>query len=106
VTGVRLMTLLFFMTFVKILERDIERLDLCVCDRHMNVSPLGIAESIHSVFLLNVPRTAMVGGFDAVFANACDMKGLQRAYRRIVCARDSPSRADPDRHVPHAMVIQ
>lgn len=101
----RLMSLFFFMTYAKILERDFERLDLCVCYRHMNVSPLGIAEGIHSVFLLNVHRTAMLDGFDAVFANACDMEGLQRTRRSIVCARDSPGRAYPDRHAPLAMVI-
>ena len=68
----RPMTLGFFLTsFVKMLERDSERLELCY--RHTNVSPMGSAEGTGSDFPLNPGTTAELAGFDDVFDNACDV---------------------------------
>jgi argininosuccinate lyase len=60
----------FLISFVKMLERDFERLELSY--RHTNVSPIGIAEGTGSDFPINTRRTAELGGFDEIFANACD----------------------------------
>jgi len=68
----RPMTLGFFlMSFVNMLERDFDRLELCY--RHTNISPMGCAEGTGSDFPLNPHRTAELAGFDGVFENACDM---------------------------------
>lgn len=61
----------FLVSFVKMLERDFDRLELCY--KHTNISPIGIAEGTGSDFPLNPQRTAELGGFDEVFDNACDM---------------------------------
>lgn len=61
----------FLVSFVKMLERDFDRLELCY--KHTNVSPMGIAEGTGTDFPLNPQRSAELGGFDEVFDNACDM---------------------------------
>lgn len=61
----------YFMTWVKMLERDLERLDLCY--RHTNISPAGTSEGTGTDFPLRPQRTADLLGFDAVYGNANDM---------------------------------
>ena len=61
----------YFMTWVKMLERDFERLVLCY--KHTNISPAGTSEGTGTDFPLNPRRTAELLGFDAVYENANDM---------------------------------
>jgi argininosuccinate lyase len=61
----------YFMTWVKMLERDFERLVLCY--KHTNISPAGTSEGTGTDFPLNPFRTAELLGFDAVYENANDM---------------------------------
>ena len=61
----------YFMTWVKMLERDFERLILCY--KHTNISPAGTSEGTGTDFPLNPHRTAELLGFDAVYENANDM---------------------------------
>ncbi len=61
----------YFMTWVKMLERDFERLILCY--KHTNISSAGTSEGTGTDFPLNPHRTAELLGFDAVYENANDM---------------------------------
>ncbi|MCW4041033.1 MAG: lyase family protein [Candidatus Bathyarchaeota archaeon] len=61
----------YFLTWVKMLERDFERLVLCY--KHTNISPAGTSEGTGTDFPLNPHRTAELLGFDAVYENANDM---------------------------------
>ncbi len=61
----------YFLTWVKMLERDLERLDLCY--RHTNISPAGSSEGTGTDFPLNPQRTADLLGFDGIYGNANDM---------------------------------
>ena len=68
----RPITLAFYcMTWVKMFERDLERLELCY--QHTNISPAGTSEGTGTDFPLNPKRTAELLGFDDVYGNANDM---------------------------------
>jgi argininosuccinate lyase len=61
----------YFMTWVKMMERDLERLILCY--KHTNISPAGSSEGTGTDFPLNPARVAELLGFDKVYGNANDM---------------------------------
>ena len=61
----------YFMTWVKMFERDFERLELCY--KHTNISPAGTSEGTGTDFPLNPQRTSDLLGFDDVYGNANDM---------------------------------
>jgi len=61
----------YFMTWVKMFERDFERLELCY--KHTNISPAGTAEGTTTDFPLNPERTKDLLGFDVIYDNGNDM---------------------------------